>query len=315
LDTLPPNLVSRRASAFRFSRQIFERPVCQPRRVVRRHPAKHSRGEIGVVGQVAGPLPRLGCEDRPLRKLRREFSGLLAQRDQFIRPRYSGITRRQPDSAPKVRLAFGGKRLDGRGNEGRIAAVDKPPRAPEPLIERPAFVTFQTPRRGASLHEFWPMEKSLVKSPAIECQPSEHRIEPSIPRPQSKWQSRPNPPHAHVDHVRMPLARTAKEIGDSSCAPGSESIEQRETHRRAFEGEAAQLGIRRPQVAFEFGGESMFQRAVIASHETCASFLQSFPHRRSCAAKTAAFITRLLSGQSEQKTTDWSPDSLHRLSQ
>ena len=91
----------------------------------------------------------------------------------------SRVRRCQPEATPQVGLAFSRKCLDGADNKLRIPSIDEPEGTAQALVENTFSVTLN-PGRPARLrvNVFGPMEKTLVKPPAIERQPAQQRVKP-----------------------------------------------------------------------------------------------------------------------------------------
>src|SRR5438046_3159608 len=138
----------------------------------------------------------------------------------------SRVRRCQPEATPQVGLAFSRKCLDGADNKLRIPSIDEPEGTAQALVENTFSVTLN-PGRPARLrvNVFGPMEKTLVKPPAIERQPAQQRVQPPSSSLHPRRHPRPNPADRDVDHVRVGIARTAEESLQPRRSPGREPIQ------------------------------------------------------------------------------------------
>ena len=153
---------------------------------------------------------------------------------------------------------------------------------------------------------FWPVKKSLVKSPAVQRQPAEQGIQSLLPAAKTPWHARPNPADPDVNHVRVRLAGAPEKTINAVAPPRGQPVEQRQPHRRAFKGKAAQFQFHPPQFGVQLRAGAAFHGEMVAGQKRAAHALQTVPHRRRSPPETTLLKVHGVAGQAQRAASQCS---------
>jgi hypothetical protein len=150
-----------------------------------------------------------------------------------------------------------------------------------------------------------------MKSVTIDCQPAEQRVEAIEGRFHTEGHACEGPADADMHHVHVGCPHSAKKGLNSAAIPGSQQIEDRESHSRPLESESAVFDVHGMQTQTKVLVVRLLDRRVIPLEERGPDLLDSEALPLIRGMKTALADGSFVRGDGEQRRSQFGSQVLH----